>query len=236
MAKVENSNWHNSKRTNLGDKPPQFLVEKVLPVLRKRGDKSILDVGYFNGRIIKYLAVETPFEVCGVDLPEANEHMEKINKYLKLMDLPKAAFEADYSLPLKKILPVDSVDVSILWRVIHLLKPDELRNILKRTVEVTKPAGLIIITARKFTDDIKFFKISETPWPGVMKGKLKIDSPERLYFDHFSDMQRYLEYLSSSVFLWQDLAPKSFVEHEPFKNIGDKTAEAPCWCVIAKVL
>lgn len=229
--------WEASPKKNLGQKPSHFLVEKIVPTLLKLKKASILDVGCYNGRNLRYLAIQTAIEAYGVDVPSTKEHLDEINRYVGLMDLRKIAFITSYSKPLTQILPVETVDSALLWRIVHLLTEEELKEIIFRTVEIVRNNGVIFISARRKTNNVSLYSNKETNWHGVTRGKISEDAPERLYFDSSKSLQEYIRSIAPSSYIWEEgLVPSEFSEFEPVKNTGDEKIEAPCVCAVMRVI
>jgi cyclopropane fatty-acyl-phospholipid synthase-like methyltransferase len=235
MVQIKETAWDKTSSKDLGDKPSSHLTKEIIPYLNKIGASSILDVGCYNGRNLKFLAIQTRLKAYGVDLVGATEQIKEINRYMNLFDLKKIAFVTDYSKPLAKIIGTTNVDAALLWRVIHLLDEKDLKNIFKRVFEVLQRDGLIFISVRRTSRDVQLYKSNQTSWRGVMRGKITKEAPERLYFDSTEAIQGYIQSIFPNGYTWEkDLVPAEFSEYEPVKKQDDTKIEAPCLCVVMK--
>jgi SAM-dependent methyltransferase len=237
MENTTETAWDKTTKKDLGSKPSDFLTKEIVPLLRRREIDSILDVGCYNGRNLKYLSIQTTLNAYGVDTPGAKNHVDEINRHMKFMDLKDAAFVTDYTKPLKEVLPVDSVGAALLWRIVHLLTEDELRTVLQRTLEMVRYNGLIFISARRRTDDVKLYASKNTIWNGVTKGKVTKEAPERLYFDSAKALRNYIQAVAPLAYIWLgDEFPSEFSEFEPVNSSTEERVEVPCVCSMMRVV
>ena len=120
-----------------------------------------------------------------------------------------------------------------MWRVVHLLSQNDLRTLLLLIDDVMQADGRVIMSARMYSDKVALHESWDTSWPGVTQGKLRKESPKRLYFHNPKSLRDYIYNVAPDLQnRWEyetDFAHE-FFEHEPTIHADDKKQAAPCVC------
>lgn len=230
--------WQNSAASVMSNKPSDFLIHELMLLLGMCGYKSYLDVGCHNGRLMKYLLEVYSDDTYGLDLLDNHMMLVEVNTFAASLSLSDRAFETDYSRSFKDVLPVDSVDVVFLWRVVHLLDQNTLKNLLGRSLKFVDEKGVVIVTVRKFSEEMlnRGVDILNTEWKGVYKASVGEDHPERLYFADIMSLYDYLQVVCPGDYIFDNIFSHSFKELESKVNEDDPDVEADMFCIGLKKL
>ncbi|HEY5600393.1 MAG TPA: class I SAM-dependent methyltransferase [Candidatus Manganitrophaceae bacterium] len=139
--------------------PAHIRYQKVEEDVRKKGYRSVLDVGCYEGQFAVTLGARNPeIRVIGVDLLESN--IEKANELNRFRNVE---FRQGFAEDIGKMFPPDSIDFIMLFEILeHVIDVEE---ILASALMILRGGGMIAVTTpegffeydqhvRHFSDDL----------------------------------------------------------------------------------
>jgi len=167
---------HILKRKDYSPEKPAELVVNLMPVLKKKNAKRILDLGCGAGRHVIYLT-ERRFEVHGVDLSEVGIKITK--ERIKKRKLEAGLIKAD----MKSIPYIDSCFGAVICiNTIYHQRKMEIQKTISEIYRVLRDNGLFLANfhSKKSSRYGKGIKVEEDTFMDEI-------GPERGILHHFVD-------------------------------------------------